>query len=230
MPRFRVGLSVLAVGLVTGCGGGNSSGLFAGRGNSGGATSSSGGDTATGGVTESGGATSVDTGGAVSSGGTDQSSGGGAGSVADAAVPPSMDAGDIDPTACLVGHYTGTLLGSYKTAATILPATLTLNLPLDLYLSAGSTPGYLDLDASGTGSYLFVPYSGHITGHLNCKTGVVKDGKIVGSYGSGGGTTSFQGTVEGALDRSSDAFSGTWNGKEANPAYGGDGTWTASHA
>jgi hypothetical protein len=122
-------------------------------------------------------------------------------------------------------------MGDYKTGATILPATLTLNLPLTVTLTAGSSPRFLDFAGNGSGFYQValsnVPYSAQVTGRLDCSTGKVTNGKLTGSYNTGI-PTAFQGTIDGTLDRATNSFSGTWTASETNPTYGGNGTWQAT--
>lgn len=209
----------------------------------GGASSAAGATTGAGGAsTNSAGGTPAFAGGSGAGGvpltGSGGASGGGAGT-------SGVDAGSIGPSACHTGHYVGTLTGNYTASALLLPAPLALNAPIDLNLSTGNTPGFVDLDATVSGVYNFafvaVPYSAHITGRIDCKTGQIVGGRIDGVYtvpsgpggrgGSGGSAGSSSLTFTGPFTGgyvSNGTFSGTWTGQESNPSYGGNGTWTAS--
>jgi hypothetical protein len=225
MSLARLPFGVVALLWLSGCGSGDSNALFsgatplgAGGAGIGGASSGGGGATASGGTTASGGDTASSSGGTASGGTT---------SIGGASGGPS-DSGSTQP-GCKAGTFKGTLTGSYLTGSTILPANLTLNLPLTGEMHPSSTPGLLDFDASGSGNYsLVVPYSGHIVGQINCATGAVQGGVIEGSYGSAPTATSFSGTATGILDAPSGVLAGAWDAKEANPTYGGSGTWTVT--
>jgi len=91
------------------------------------------------------------------------------------------------------------------------------------------TNSYQLVNGTMAGSSFGIPFNGTLagTGVLACAS-LSNPSQISGSYNYSGQTYSYSGQATGSFDSPSNSFSGTWAVVESNPAYGGNGTWSAT--
>jgi hypothetical protein len=187
-----------------------------------------GGSGPTGGTGAGGGAT-----GGIGGGGASATGGGGS-----SASPPDASAGtggtspgDGGPNPdCVPGVYEGTFEGMHMPSFTVVGApvplsgTLTMRLevagPDRLRMVDAVLDGTLTLPGSGSNLQTF---TGTQSGEIDCTTHQVEGGTLNGTILPAIAVT---GTIQGELHGTS--YSGTWDETEANVAYKGSGTTTAS--
>lgn len=218
------------------------------KGGSAGSPATSTGSGATGGTGASGGSGGSTTG-TGASGGTG-GSGGAGGSTGGSADSGAIDAGSSDAAdakpdigftwpetvpglKCKPGRYKGTFAGTYASSATIIPLPIPVSGDIDLTLvqsAKGEVLEITDGKLSGLANAIF-PFSADLVGKLDCKTSKLDPSTSLknGFYIVLGINFAFEGPFLGDYEKIMSAFvNGTWDVKEPNPIYGGNGTWSAS--
>jgi hypothetical protein len=132
---------------------------------------------------------------------------------------------------CKAGHYVGDFNGTFVPSAVVFPLPIPVTGNVDLNLSESANGEFFDISdgkVSGLANGLF-PYSADVQGTLNCITRKLENGFLKnGKYNVGGVDYPFEGPVTADYDTLIFSFvNGTWNVKEPNPTYGGNGTWNA---
>jgi hypothetical protein len=132
---------------------------------------------------------------------------------------------------CLAGHYTGTLSGTYKSSIFPLPIPVS-GIGFNITLGQASPNGEFLNVSNGSltnAPNSPAPFGGQIVGTLDCKNLTFNSKVVMGSYNAGGTIVDFSGEMVSGYDEVKHAFiNGAWNWVEANPAFGGNGTWNAT--
>ncbi len=127
---------------------------------------------------------------------------------------------------CKPGRYSGPSTGTYLSPTVSGNIAITATMEFRLVSNGGNVYSISEGTFNGTSPF-GVPFTGSVVGTLDCSSGA-STGALSGSYNVGSNYV-FSGTTSATYSRSTTSFvSGTWNVKESNPAYGGNGTWTAS--
>jgi hypothetical protein len=229
----------------------------ANRGGSAGASATSTGSGATGGTGATGGSggSSTGTGGfGGASGGNVGGAGGSNGGVAGAAGSDPVDAGGsagrpvfdaskpdvgfawpetVPGLKCRAGRYHGTFEGIFASSATFFPLPIPVAGDIDLTLVQSVNGEVLEISngkLSGTADLVF-PFAADLLGKLNCRVSKLDPATALksGYYVVFGVQFPFEGPFLGDYDKVNAAFvNGSWDVKEPNPLYGGNGSWTAT--
>ena len=227
-----------SAGSSTGPGAGGSGGSVTGVGGSGGSVAGAGGSggsvTGTGGFS---GASGGPSGGAAGTGGSAPFDGGGSDAplVPDAPKPDvAFDWPETVPgLKCKAGHYHGTFTGGFASSATVIPLPIPVAGDIDLTLVQSANGEVLEITngkLSGTADLIF-PFAADLVGKLNCKVSKLDPMTALknGYYVVFGNNYPFEGPFLGDYDKGAAAFvNGTWDVKEPDPIYGGNGTWEAT--
>lgn len=133
---------------------------------------------------------------------------------------------------CLAGKYAGSFNGIYMSSLTFFPAPIPVGGNVNITLGQAMNGEFFEitdglLDGLANGAF---PFSATIVGGLDCKT-LKFTGQIkMGGYAVPGWTAvGFEGDMPSDYDKAAHSFiNGVWSVHEANPVFGGNGTWTAT--
>jgi hypothetical protein len=122
--------------------------------------------------------------------------------------------------------------GIYMSSLTFFPAPIPVSGNVNITLDQSMNGEFFNISngtLSGVADAAF-PFTGTIVGSLDCKT-LKFNGQIqMGSYSVAGfGMVGFAGNMPSDYDKGTHSFTnGTWAVKEANPTFGGSGSWNAT--